>query len=255
MYSDRSLTSWSTLSITASRIPSAHIIRAPSHCGWWIRICSDARLTGMPARWSRIHISAKILSMKRSSRVSFVSQCTTSLSEYAVTGSMCDGASIACSWCPDGRYRICRVPARRRQWQSAADSLPAQGPSGRRCNELAGPGEKQLQDRGTVCLVVCDDQVKCRYFSLHRTGGYRPGQIPRRVGRQQHDAACRCNHRYRMDDIVHFMFRLEIDTGAVEILQNDTAHRGGGFGRKIKSFVRDIPRRDGRLRCQAMVAR
>src|SRR5216683_1126556 len=51
----------------------------------------------MPARWSRIHSSAKILSMKRSLRVSFVSQCTTSLSECAVTGSMSGGSFISCS--------------------------------------------------------------------------------------------------------------------------------------------------------------
>src|SRR5258705_1758313 len=51
----------------------------------------------MPARWSRTHSSAKILSMKRSSRASFVSQCNTSLSESAVTGSMFGGAFISCS--------------------------------------------------------------------------------------------------------------------------------------------------------------
>src|SRR5258706_259732 len=56
-----------------------------------------ARLTGMPARWSRTHSSAKILSMKRSSRVTFISQCTTSLSECAVTGSIFVGAFISCS--------------------------------------------------------------------------------------------------------------------------------------------------------------
>src|SRR6267142_4783930 len=48
----------------------------------------------MPARCSRIHSSAKILSMKRSSRVPLVSQCTTSLSECAVAGSMFGGAFI-----------------------------------------------------------------------------------------------------------------------------------------------------------------
>src|SRR5258708_16041867 len=42
-----------------------------------------------------MHISAKILSMKRSLRVSFVSQCTTSLSECAVTGSIFGGAFIS----------------------------------------------------------------------------------------------------------------------------------------------------------------
>src|SRR5260370_23237154 len=42
-------------------------------------------------------VAAKILSMKRSSRVSFVSQCTTSLPECAVTGSMFGGAFISCS--------------------------------------------------------------------------------------------------------------------------------------------------------------
>src|SRR5689334_23420649 len=52
----------------------------------------------MPARWSRTHSSAKILSMKRSSRVPFVSQCTTSPSECAVTGSIFGGAFISCSW-------------------------------------------------------------------------------------------------------------------------------------------------------------
>src|SRR6267143_6953088 len=51
----------------------------------------------MPACWSRRHSSAKILSMKRSSRVSFVSQCTTSLSECAAAGSMVCGAFISCS--------------------------------------------------------------------------------------------------------------------------------------------------------------
>ena len=54
---------------------------------------SEGRL-GIPARWSRTQSSAKILSMKRSSRVSFVSQCTTSLSE---TGSILGGAFISCS--------------------------------------------------------------------------------------------------------------------------------------------------------------
>src|SRR6266850_5118534 len=52
----------------------------------------------MPARCSRTHNSAKILSIKRSSRVSFVSQCTTSLSECTVTGSIFGGAFISCSW-------------------------------------------------------------------------------------------------------------------------------------------------------------
>src|SRR5258708_26711778 len=51
----------------------------------------------MSARWSRTHSSAKILSMKRSARVSFVSQCTTSQSECAVTGSIFGGAFISCS--------------------------------------------------------------------------------------------------------------------------------------------------------------
>src|SRR6266446_5638299 len=58
-----------------------------------------------------------------------------------------------------------------------------------------------------------------------------------------------------MDDIVHFMLRLEIDASSVEILQDDTAHCRGGLGRKIESLVRDLLRRDGRLRCQAVVAR
>ena len=58
-----------------------------------------------------------------------------------------------------------------------------------------------------------------------------------------------------MDDIVHFMFRLEIDAGPVEILQDDTAHRRGGLGRKPESFVRYLLRRDGRLRSQPVVAR
>ena len=48
-----------------------------------------------------------------------------------------------------------------------------------------------------------------------------------------------------MDDIVHFMFRLDIDTGPVEIFQDDAAHRGRGFGRKVESFVYDFLRRDG----------
>jgi hypothetical protein len=52
-----------------------------------------------------------------------------------------------------------------------------------------------------------------------------------------------------MDDIVHFVFGLEIDTGPVEILQNDTADRRGGFGRKIENLVHDLFRRDGCLRC------
>src|ERR1700730_16468171 len=51
----------------------------------------------MPARWSRTHSSAKILSMKRSSRVSLVSQRMTSQSECAVTGSIFGGAFISCS--------------------------------------------------------------------------------------------------------------------------------------------------------------
>src|SRR6266436_1957717 len=45
-----------------------------------------------------------------------------------------------------------------------------------------------------------------------------------------------------MDDIVHFMLRLEIDASSVEILQDDTAHCRGGLGRKIESLVRDLLR-------------
>jgi hypothetical protein len=44
------------------------------------------------------------------------------------------------------------------------------------------------------------------------------------------------------------MFRLEIDTGSVEIFQDDTTRRRGGFGRKVESFVYDLLRRDGCLR-------
>src|SRR5258706_527197 len=51
----------------------------------------------MPASWSRIHIPPKILSRKRSSRVLFISQRTTSLSECAVTWSIFGGAFISCS--------------------------------------------------------------------------------------------------------------------------------------------------------------
>jgi len=54
-------------------------------------------LDGNARRWSRTHSSAKILSMKRSSRVSFVSQCKTSLSECTATGSMFGGAFISFS--------------------------------------------------------------------------------------------------------------------------------------------------------------
>src|SRR5262249_4743547 len=68
-----------------------------SHCGCWIRRCSEARLMGIPARCSRRHSSAKMLSMKRSSRVSFASQCTTSPSECVATGPMSCGESISCS--------------------------------------------------------------------------------------------------------------------------------------------------------------
>jgi hypothetical protein len=45
-----------------------------------------------------MHSSAKILSMKRSSRVSFISQCATSLSDWAEAGSIFGGAFMACSW-------------------------------------------------------------------------------------------------------------------------------------------------------------
>src|SRR6266481_8969342 len=58
-----------------------------------------------------------------------------------------------------------------------------------------------------------------------------------------------------MDDIVHFVLRLEIDAGPVEILQNDAANRWGGLGRKTEVFVRYLLRRDGRLRSQPVVAR
>src|SRR4029077_10028485 len=51
----------------------------------------------MPARCRRIQSSAKILSMKRSSRVSFVSQRRTSSSEHALLESMVCGKSIPCS--------------------------------------------------------------------------------------------------------------------------------------------------------------
>ena len=37
-----------------------------------------------------------------------------------------------------------------------------------------------------------------------------------------------------MDDIVHFMFRLQVDAGGIEILQHHAAHRGSRFGRKRK---------------------
>jgi hypothetical protein len=51
--------------------------------------------------------------MKRSSRVSFVSQCTTSLSECAVTGSMFGGAFIsysrAVTWIDGMGYVVSRL--------------------------------------------------------------------------------------------------------------------------------------------------
>jgi hypothetical protein len=58
-----------------------------------------------------------------------------------------------------------------------------------------------------------------------------------------------------MNDIVHFMFHLEVDTGPVEILQNDPTYCRGGSGRKTENFIRNLFRRDSCLRCQAMVAR
>ena len=42
----------------------------------------------------------------------------------------------------------------------------------RRLNELADPGEKQLQDRGIIRLMIRDDKIKGRHFSLHWPGGY-----------------------------------------------------------------------------------
>jgi hypothetical protein len=71
------------------------MIRAPSHCGCWISRFIVARLIGMPAPCSRMHSSAKMLSMKRWSRVSLVSQLTTSPSDCGVTESMLGGAFMA----------------------------------------------------------------------------------------------------------------------------------------------------------------
>jgi hypothetical protein len=50
-----------------------------------------------------------------------------------------------------------------------------------------------------------------------------------------------------MDDIVHFMLDLEIDSGPVEILQDRAAHRWGGLGRKVERFIHDFFRSDGGL--------
>jgi hypothetical protein len=58
-----------------------------------------------------------------------------------------------------------------------------------------------------------------------------------------------------MHDVVHFVFRLEIDIGSAEILQDGAAQRGGGIGRNQEGFVRNLPRRDGLMRSEAMVAR
>src|SRR4051812_2357794 len=101
------------------------MIRAPSHCGWWIRRCSDARLTGMPACWSRMHSSAKILSMKRSSRVPLVSQCTISLSRCAATAPRVGASMFKTPGAVTGidGTGICRIPGPWRQW-SRQDGLP-----------------------------------------------------------------------------------------------------------------------------------
>jgi hypothetical protein len=51
------------------------------------------------------------------------------------------------------------------------------------------------------------------------------------------------------------MFRLELDTGSVEILQNGTAHRGGSIERKDERSIRNLLLRDGLMRSKAMVGR
>ena len=75
-----------------------------------------------------------------------------------------------------------------------ADASRLRGALGSRPDEPAHIGEKQLQDRGIVRLMVRDDQVKRGYFSLHRTGSYGLRQKALGIGRQQHHCAQRCDH-------------------------------------------------------------
>ena len=55
-------------------MPLRQMIRAPSHCGWWVRKCRLARATGTPATRSRLHSSTNILSIAVSSWVPRISQ-------------------------------------------------------------------------------------------------------------------------------------------------------------------------------------
>src|SRR4051812_2703297 len=77
-------------------------------------MCSVARLRGMPACWSRIHICAKMLSTKRSSRVPLINQSMTASLPERIESSLFGGAVIFCPWAAVciGTYR---AAARRRQ--------------------------------------------------------------------------------------------------------------------------------------------
>src|SRR5882757_7712583 len=101
----------------------------------------------MPACWSRIHISAKILSMKRSSRVPLVSQSATSLPGGAVAESIVDCTFISCSakmiWILVVRYVVFREAGRNRPRRLVATDFrrPPQRarettPPSSRCHDL-----------------------------------------------------------------------------------------------------------------------
>src|SRR6266567_9626659 len=109
------------------------MIRAPSHCGWWIRTCSVARFDGNARSLEPdTQLSENIVNEALIARV--VCQPAHNVA-VRMRGDGIDAwrrvhiVLLSCDL--DRRYRICRVPARPRQRSPAVfGGLPVSGAGG-----------------------------------------------------------------------------------------------------------------------------
>ena len=120
--------------------------------------------------------------------------------------------------------------------------------------DLVQPREEELENRRSVSLVVSDDELDRRRSPAQGAAGHRPGEEIPRISGQEHHGAGRGHRRHGVGQTHHFVRRLDVEAGSLEITGDHGAQGRRAIGRNDERLADDVRQIDGLLRGQAMIA-
>src|SRR5438067_6514992 len=114
--------------------------------------------------------------------------------------------------------------------------------------------EESLQDRRRIRLAVPDHQINRGYIPPQGAAGHGSGKQILCVGREQRYAARRCHQRDRHCQMVHFVIRLDVNAGPLQILVDDHPQYWSRIRHADECLAGDVLWIDRLMRSEAVIA-